>query len=80
MVIDNKNKINIYLTNKGFEKCYLHYMIEKNIYFVVANTKKYNRKLKKVTKQVRERIINDGFISKNEKLYFNTIKFELGNK
>lgn len=64
----------VYLTSVGFDKCYLHYDIELNEYFIFVNTKKYNRRMKTIMKMAKKQIYKEGNISKDIKLIFNVVK------
>ena len=69
-------KIRIFLTNKGFEKCYLHYLIETNEYYLFVNTKKYNRKLKEIIGKAKEQIHRENIIEKSKRLKFIPLGYE----
>lgn len=69
-------EIKIILTNKGFEKTYLHYEIDLNEYYLFVNTKKYNRNLKKLIKKVKKLIYREENISQDTKLIFIPIKYQ----
>lgn len=69
-------EIKIFLTNKGFEKCYLHYEIKLNEYFLFINTKKYNRELKKIIKKAKKLIYRDENIVRSTRLIFKPLGYQ----
>lgn len=69
-------KIWIVLTNKGFNKCYLHYDIELDEYYIFVNTKKYNRRLKEIIKKAKKQIYRNTNIISSKKLQFKPLGYE----
>ena len=65
-------KIEIYLDNEWRSKPNLHYDLETETYFMVINSKKYNRNLKKIihnAKKVIKKKVRFEFVINNKLKY-----------